>query len=264
MNTGSDLNLSSGCRDRLMIASSVACVVALFISILGLARALFDLTWPLGQSGANQICLQVGHAESDLPSSTLARAAPRSTSRSRRPPAGLGPTITPMPPTATLDPTITSMPPAPTPVPSAALSTTMQITAQMVYSATTGHPFQAPILLNPEPDAPLQSEVHFQWQWDGQPLPEGLAFDLLIWSETEHQEHQGTGAHGVIETGQSLESDVDLDYVQTIIDHGGGTYFWTVIVVQEEPYKRVGAWGEKRPFTYTVPEPPAEPPTQSP
>ncbi len=264
MNTGSDPNLSPGCRDRLMVASSVACIVALFISILGLARALFDLTWPLDQSGVNQICLQVGHAESDLPSSTLAKAAPSSTSRPRRPAAGLGPTVTPMSPTATLNPTITPMPPAPTSVPAATLPTTTPITAQVIYSATTGHLFQVPMLLYPEPDAQLQSEVHFQWQWDDQPLREGLAFDLLIWSEAEHQEHQGTGAYGVIETDQSLERYVDLDYVQTIIEHGGGTYFWTVVVVQEESYERVGAWGEKRPFTYTVPEPPAEPPTQSP
>jgi hypothetical protein len=156
------------------------------------------------------------------------------------------------------------MPLTPTPVPSAALSSTVQITGQVVYSATTGHPFHAPILLSPEPDAQLHSEVEFQWQWDGQSLPEGLAFDLLIWSEAEHEEHQGTEAYGVIETDQSLERDVDLDYVQTIIDHGGGTYYWTVIVVQEEPYRRVGAWGEKRPLVYKVPEPPEEPSTQSP
>jgi hypothetical protein len=138
------------------------------------------------------------------------------------------------------------------------------ITAQVVYSATTGYLFRAPTLLSPEPDAQLQSEVHFQWQWDGQPLPEGFAFDLLIWSEAEHQEHQGTKAYGVIDTDQSLERDVDLDFVETIIRHGGGTYFWTVIVVKEEPYERVGAWGEKRSFIYTQPEPPAEPTTQNP
>lgn len=140
----------------------------------------------------------------------------------------------------------------------------MQITTQVGYSTTTAHPSEAPILLDPEPGAQLESEVHFQWQWDGHPLPEGLAFDLLIWSEAEHQEHQGAGAYGVVETDQSLECDVDLDYVQTIIEHGGGTYFWTVIVVQEEPYARVGTWGEKRPFTYKTPESPIEPWAQSP
>jgi hypothetical protein len=52
--------------------------------------------------------------------------------------------------------------------------------------------------------------------------------------------------------------------VETIIEHGGGNYFWAVIVAQEEPYERVGALGEPRPFTYLVPEPPADPTGQSP
>jgi hypothetical protein len=263
MSTSSDLNLNPGCRDRLMIASSVACIVALFVSILGLTRSLFDVTWPLGEPRADRICLQIGRAESDqiclkvgqadseLPFSMRVNTAPNLTSRSPRPAAKPSPTSTPMPL-------------SPTPVSSAPLTATIEITAQVVPSATTDHPLQAPILLSPEPDAQLQGEVHFQWQKAGQPLPEGLAFDLLIWSEAEHQEHQGTGALGIIETDPSLERDVDLDYVQTIIDHGGGAYFWTVIVVQKEPYSRVGAWGEKRPFNYTVPEPPAEPSPQSP
>ena len=75
----------------------------------------------------------------------------------------------------------------------------------------------------------------------------------MIWSEAEHREHEGAGGCGVVETDPSLARDVDLDYVQTIVEHGGGTYYWTVIVVQQEPYERVGAWGEKRSFTYTVP-----------
>jgi hypothetical protein len=160
---------------------------------------------------------------------------------------------------------------------SGTLSTTVQVTAQAVSAAptakakaravsptSTASPFQAPILLSPEPDAQLQSVVHFEWQWEGEPLPEGLAFDLLIWSEAEEQKHEGTGAYGVIETDPSIERDVDLDYVQTIMDHGEGTYFWTVIVVQEEPYSRVGAWGEKRPFTYADPEPAAGSSNKSP
>jgi hypothetical protein len=144
------------------------------------------------------------------------------------------------------------------------VTTTVPVTAGLASSAATGHLPQAPILLNPEPDAQLQGEVHFQWQWDGEPLPEGLAFDLLIWSDAEDQEHQGTAAYGVAETDPSLERDVDLDFVQTIIEHGGGAYHWAVVVVQEEPYERLGALGESRPFTYVVPDPPAEPTSQSP
>jgi hypothetical protein len=260
-----------------MVASSVACIVALFVSILGLVRSLFDVTWPLGQPGVDQICLQVGQEESEPPSSMWLRTAPEVSSRSSRPVAGLGaavmpepsltapdPTVTLMPSVATPDPTITQVPPAPALVPSAGLTVSVPLTAHVVSTATTDHLFWAPILLQPEPDAQLQSEVHFEWQWDGQPLPEGFAFDLLIWSEAEHQEHQGACAYGVIETDQALERDVDLDYVQTIIEHGGGPYFWTVVVVKKEPYERVGVWGENRPFTYSVPESPAEATTESP
>ena len=178
--------------------------------------------------------------------------------------ATLRPTATPLPPKATSGPAITPMPPTSTPGPSATLTATMPVTAGIESAAMTGHLFPTPILLNPEPDAQLQSAAHFQWQWDGEPLPEGYAFDLLIWSEAEHQEHQGTGAYGVVEPDPSLERDVDLDYVQTIMDHGEGTYYWTVIVVQEEPYSRVGEWGEKRPFTYVDPEPAEEPSIKSP
>jgi hypothetical protein len=140
----------------------------------------------------------------------------------------------------------------------------MPVTAGVESATGAGHLFPAPVLLVPELDAQLEGEVHFEWQWDGEPLPEGLAFDLLIWSDAEHEDHEGAGAYGVVETDPSQERDVDLDYVQTIIEHGGGTYFWTVVVVQEEPYERVGALGEKRPFTYVVPEPAAEPTNQSP
>jgi hypothetical protein len=139
----------------------------------------------------------------------------------------------------------------------------MEITAAVVPSTTTDHPFQPPALLSPEPEAQLQGEIHFQWHRDGEPLPEGLAFDLLIWSEAEHQEHQGAGALGVVETDPSLERDVDLDYVQTIMDHGEGTYYWTVILVQEEPYNRVGVWGENRPFTYVASDTEPDPPTDT-
>jgi hypothetical protein len=251
----------------LAVASSVACIVALFVSMLGLARSLFNVTWSPGELGEDQICLQIGQAESeqfclqvgqagsDSPASKWLRTAASLTGRSPRAQAGLGPTATPMRMGSSL-------------VASGTLSTTVQVTAQAVSAAPTVKTkaravsptptvplFQAPSLLSPEPDAQLQSVVHFEWHWEGQSLPEGLSFDLLIWSEAEEQEHQGTGAYGVIETDLSMERDVDLDFVQTIMDHGEGTYYWTVIVVQEEPYGRVGAWGEKRSFTYVDPEP---------
>jgi len=254
----------------------VACIVALIVSILGLARAMFDVTWPVGDAGVDRICLQLGQAEGDglclqirqaepdSPSSVWIRTAASLGNRSLRAEAGLGVMVTPMPLTAR-------------PVHSAALSTTAQVTVQVASlaptvqvtapvgsSTATDHALEAPNLLIPEPEAQLQGEVHFEWVWKGPPLPDGLAFDLLIWSEAEDQEHEGRGAHGVVETDRSLARDVDLDYVETILEHGGGIYFWTVMVVQEEPYSRVGAWGEKRAFIYVEPEPPLGGSTQGP
>jgi hypothetical protein len=278
MSTGS--NLGPGCKDRLATASSLATILCLIVTTLALLRSALDVTLPLGCSNADLICTQFGNDEPDLTSSMLAAARPRPANVSASsassavklnptitpilPTATPSPTITPMPPTATPGPTITPAPPTATPVTTVVLSASTPISTQVVYSATTPHTFQAPTLLNPGPDAQLHGIVWFQWERDGPPLPEGLAFDLLIWSEEEHQEHQGTGAYGVIEPGPSLERDVDLDSVQTIIEHGGGTYYWTVIVVQKEPYERVGAWGENRVVIYALPEPPAESGSKSP
>lgn len=275
MSTGSDL--SPGCKDRLATASSLATILCLIVTTLALLRSALDVTLPLGCSSANLICTQFGNDEPDLTSSMLAAAKPRpanvSASSSAKsnptitsilPTATTHPTITPMLPTDTPTPTITPAPPTATPVATVVLSTSAPISAQVVYSATTPHTIQAPILLNPGPDAQLHGIVWFQWEWEGPPLPQGLTFDLLIWSEEEHQEHQGAGAYGVIEPGPPLERDVDLDSVQTIIEHGGGTYYWTAIVVQKEPYERVGAWGEKRVLIYALPEPPADLGSKSP
>lgn len=243
--------LSPGCRDRLALASSLATILALLVGVLGLARAMLGVTLPVQCSTDDPLCARLFAAgQPDLTSSMLA-AARRSSPEGALPPT---PTFA-----VTLEPSPapTSRPLTATATPTAVLSNTLPITAPT-------HLMQAPVLLEPGPDAPLEGQVHFRWHWDGEPLTEGLAFDLLIWSEAEDEEHRGLGALGVIEPASVLETDIDLDYVQSIMEHGGGRYYWTVIVVQVEPYERVGLWGEKRAFTYTLPEPPAEPPAESP
>jgi hypothetical protein len=135
---------------------------------------------------------------------------------------------------------------------------------QEIVSATIQQTISAPTLLKPEAGAKLTGKISFLWQWDGEPLPEGYAFDLLIWSEAEHQAHGGTNAHGVMAPGRSLETVVDLDYVEQITEQGEGVYYWTVVVVKQEPYERLGASGESRGFAYYRQEAPLESPTKSP
>jgi hypothetical protein len=241
-------SLSPGCRDRLALASSLATILALLVGLLGLARAMLNVTLPVRCSADDPLCARLFAAgQPDLTSSMLAAARRDSPEGAPAPTASLDVTLVP-------SPAATSQPPPATATPTAVVSETAPITVPT-------HLMQAPVLVEPSPDAPLDGQVRFQWHWDGEPLTEGLAFDLLIWSEAEDEEHRGARALGVIEPARILESDVDLDYVQSIMDHGGGRYYWTVIVVEVEPYERVGLWGEKRGFTYALPEAPAEPPS---
>lgn len=244
-------HLSPGCRDRLALASSLATILALLVGVLGLARAMLNVTLPVSCSRDDPICARLFAAKQpDLTSSMLAAARSSSSTKPLAPTASLAATHVPTP-------TVTAQPLPPTALPTPVLSETAPI-------SIPAHLMQAPVLVEPGPEAVLEGEVRFQWHWDGESLPESLAFDLLIWSELEDQEHQGAGAFGVIEPASALEATVDLDYVQSIMEHGGGLYYWTVIVVRVEPYERVGLWGEKRGFTYALPETPAEPPPESP
>jgi hypothetical protein len=250
-------HLSPGCRDRLAVASSVATILALLVGVLALARAILNVTLPVEISGQGLIGTQIDESNTDLTSSMAVAAGADSHTRALAPPSTLAATLSP-------SLTVATQPPPVTATPTAVLSETTPITTQVAYSVTAAHLMQAPILLEPGPDAVLEGEVRFAWQWDGDPLPQGLAFDLLIWSEAEDQEHQGAGALGVIDPASGLEAGVDLNYVQSIMEHGAGLYYWTVIVVGVEPYERLGLWGEKRPFTYAPADTPSEPATQSP
>jgi hypothetical protein len=95
----------------------------------------------------------------------------------------------------------------------------------------------------------LSSKWRFDWQWNHPALPEDLAFDLLIWSEAEQGLNRDSW-QGVITPSQNTWADVEVGEIAPVQEHGEGTYYWTVIVVRKEPYKRVGQWGELRPFVY--------------
>ena len=95
----------------------------------------------------------------------------------------------------------------------------------------------------------------------------------MVSPEVAHNrwDHSREGTHANSGCGQSTTGEptfprcVRLAWsLQTTTEHGGGTYFWTVVVVREELYERVGALGEKRPFVYVVPEAPAEATAESP
>jgi serine/threonine protein phosphatase PrpC len=191
-------------------------------------------------------------ATAEGPTATL---APTSTDTPQSRLAGT-PEQTPGTPTQTASPlpqpTEKPRQPTDTPRPPPALPTlpTIEVspfpTPQTVYFA--------PSLSEPAPGEILSGQVTFSWMWDHEPLPEGVAFDLRIWSEDE----QHTAARGVQEPSQETGADVDLQYVAAIQDFGPGEYFWSVVVVMSCQLitgthcipELVGEWGEMRGFTY--------------
>lgn len=122
--------------------------------------------------------------------------------------------------------------------------------------AAEGGPLPAPTLASPPPGAEFDEVAGFSWEWPHEQLGEGQYFDLRIWAMPEAElppgERRSAGRpirqHGI---------EVELAGVPTVAEHGGGEYFWTVIVVEKPcpdcPLEIVGEWGEERPFFYHGP-----------
>lgn len=175
--------------------------------------------------------------------------------------------------TTAREPTSTSIPEAaptytPEPTKTAARAATWPPPVAPVRSPTpTATPNRnappAPILTRPEAGVELSSEWRFEWQWNYAALPAGQAFDLLIWSEKETDLPRDSRS-GAITPWQETWVVVDVSKVKTVEENGEGIYYWTVIVVEVEPYRRIGQWGEERPFSYRAAVAPVATPTSGP
>ncbi len=160
-------------------------------------------------------------------------------------------TADPSQPTATLAPTLT---PAPTVTPRPTQPPQPTATRR---SATASAPSDtAPTLDSPSLGAPLTGQIAFRWSHPG--LAPGRAFQVLIWEEGE-QAHNGAANY----TTQQ-EQIINLDDVPQVRDGGVGTYYWTVVVVNEMTNQRLAEAPSRR-FEYTGsggerPKPTKQPP----
>lgn len=111
-------------------------------------------------------------------------------------------------------------------------------------------PMLTPALLSPGPNAQLRGKVRFQWMWTGRDLENYMAFELRIWSRQEQE--MGLKPRAAPPT-REMAVDVDLDGLPTIQEHGPGTYFWTVVILDTGTGRVVSPEGEIRPFTYVRP-----------
>lgn len=148
----------------------------------------------------------------------------------RAPTSTRGPTFTP-------SPTVTFTPIPPTATPS--LTATPTLTTALDSAA-----FPPPILIEPKPQADFVKgrDITFVWQWQGGELPEKFGFEVLIWLGENY--HAGT--YGVKELKSILQYDFQQNQYSVTFPLAGegitttdANYFWSVGIVQVEPYERL-------------------------
>ncbi len=124
----------------------------------------------------------------------------------------------------------------------------VQVTKVITPTAQEASGYPAPVLLEPAAGAALGNDARFEWQWNGPALGEGHAFGLYVWSAAE--EEAGAVPRKAVEPTAATAADVDLAALPTVVEHGPGTYFWMVLVIDTQTDARVGDWGEQRWFEY--------------
>lgn len=105
-----------------------------------------------------------------------------------------------------------------------------------------------PILLIPNDNQQLDGTVTFSWKWPGGDLSDNLAFELRIWKDGQPYHY------GAAEPVQTPSITINVASAFGISQGGPGTYNWTVIVVNQNPYEEVGVEAVPRIFTYRTGE----------
>lgn len=106
-----------------------------------------------------------------------------------------------------------------------------------------------PELLSPDPDARLSGIAIFEWR-PTVPLENGQAYEIVVWS-SEKDPGQAWGIAPPT-SGETLE--INLDELFASGQFREGSLYWTVLVVQKEPYTRLTApaVSPRRYLVYTV------------
>lgn len=194
-------------------------------------------TLPLPSASPSPKTVMLASTFTPSPAATFTRLPPSST-----------PTFTRVPPTPTSTPVIVVRTPAPTPVSGG-----------------------APLLLSPEDGHSTGGKVLFRWQW-GEELGPNQGFEVLLWHKDKDAPYC-CGAMDARETtrlmrrsGSTYEIEIDISGAYAARQHGGGEYQWSVVLVQLEPYARIGQPASPRRIVYVVTGPPGVPsqPTNTP
>jgi serine/threonine protein phosphatase PrpC len=171
---------------------------------------------------------------------------------------GIAPTSTPLP-TYTPPPISTLAGPPPAPPPAGQPPTTLPGQPTRAPLPPASVPLAVPVLQDPPEGASALQGIGatFKWGWRGE-LAEGWGFEVRIWQEGDPDHF---GAFDARELTQYLAHQPDGIYAVTLLVegaysvhlHGGGDYYWTVAVVQLEPYARIGPEALPRKLRFVIP-----------
>lgn len=146
----------------------------------------------------------------------------------------------PSPPARRLDaaPARTAVPtPQPTQVDATAPQFDRQPTPKPQSPTVTG--LVAPELISPPPDARLAGKAIFEWR-PAEQLAHGQAYEIVVWSPDQDPGQ----ARGIAPATMMTSQEVNLDPLFESGQFRMGNLYWTVLVVQREPYLRLTAPGQ--------------------
>ncbi len=108
-----------------------------------------------------------------------------------------------------------------------------------------------PELLSPAPDARPSGIAVFEWR-PSVPLEDGQAYEIVVWSS----EKDPSQAWGIAPPTADTALEINLDELFASGQFREGSLYWTVLVVQKEPYTRLTApaFSPRRYLVYTVSE----------
>jgi putative ABC transport system ATP-binding protein len=172
---------------------------------------------PAATSAATEVATQAPTATATaVPSATPTAEAPTAVPPTPVPPTAVPPTEAPTP-----------VPASPTPIPA---------TARPAPTAPPALPAaSAPSSLSPANGSSVSGGVVFQWQPTA-PLPAGTGYEVVWWKPSEDP----AGARGIAPptTATSLSADLTPLYDSGQMS-SDGQFYWTVLVVQTNPYVRL-------------------------
>jgi len=122
-----------------------------------------------------------------------------------------------------------------------------------VITPTPGEPagLPAPVLVQPAAGEGLEGTARFEWAWEGPSLEASQAFELRILSQQELDASETP--QGAAPATEETFVQVVLASVPTIQEHGEGTYYWVVVVVDTRTGDVLSEWPRGRPFEYVGP-----------